>query len=434
VTILALFLLAYLFVAPDKGSLALTRGTAGAVRGLLGMGGSSRTAKKTAASTGRSGANGGRGASELKRSILDGWREGTASARQVREEGRDLWSRGTRVSGRVAGGTRNLVGGARTTIRNRRDRRNQTDVPDQDVSPIDVPTADPSPSADNDVHAGLKQHLDDSAEPAGPAGSPRQSDGELLFSSRNDDLGAVIGDPPPQPEPKASEMNEPGDQVVDDVPAAVAPEAEEPPADDRYYVWKSPDSGQFFMFDRMNLDEPLTAPTETDADLWAVFYNGRHALVTEHGFAATALTPFPAGSPASQTPGAAPATGNPTTSTTTRKETPMAIAGTELANIDEVDAEAKTALTAIETLIEALDEIKGWGGKLPERWAGTSWSTDGLDAAVSGVAEASAELQIPEGLMEKLALISAEVKKARTVGEVAAEARAKGDLSGFIPA
>jgi hypothetical protein len=431
VTILALFLLAYLFVAPDKGSLALTRGTAGAVRGLLGMGGSSRTAKKSAAAPkGR--------ARKLQRSIADGWREGTASARQVREEGRDLWSRGTRVSGRVAGGTHSLVVGARTTIRNRRDRRNQTGIPDQDVSPIDVPTADPAPSADDDVHAGLKQHLDDSGEPAAPgdlkaADLSGQQDGELLFSSKTDDLGAAIGDP----EQKAGEVDEPGDdEVVADVaPTPETPAAEEPPADERYYVWKSPESGQFFMFDRMNLDEPLAAPSKADADVWTTFYNGRHALVTEHGFAATPLTPFPAGSPAaSQTPVTAPATGNTTTSTTTRKETSMAIAGTELANVDEVDGEAAAALSAIEALIEAMGEIKGWGDKLPDRWAGTAWSTDGLDAAVAGVAESSSELKIPEALLEQLALVRTEAKNARTVGEAAAEARAKGDLSGFIPA
>jgi hypothetical protein len=137
----------------------------------------------------------------------------------------------------------------------------------------------------------------------------------------------------------------------------------------------------------------------------------------------------PSGAEATQTPTATAAAGNTNPSTTPRKETtPMAIAGTELGNLDEVDGEAKTALTAIEALTEALNEIKGWGGNLPDRWSGTAWSTDRLDTAISGVAEASSELKIPEALMEQLAEIGAAVAEARSVGEVAADCSTRGTV------
>ena len=410
-TLVAIFLLAYLFVAPDNGTLTATRGAGGAVRAALRL--PPRTRESGGSRSSRSSKKGG------SRSLLAGWREGVASARKTREDGRDLWSRGSRAGGRVYGGTRNLAGGIRTTVRNRRDRRHQGNTPTPDAPPVVVadPTVAPAAGDGDQVHADLDERPVDVVNERDDAPSP---DGQLLFSSKTDDLGAAIGDSA-VPEQKTGELDE-GNRVPDEASAAVSQVLEAPPADDRYYTWKSPVSGQSFVFDRMNLDEPTRATDERAAELTASFYNDRHRLATQNGEAAVALA---------ETPTAAPAMGNTHHHSTWKEATPMAIAGTELGNLDEVDGEAKAALNAIEALTEALNEIKGWGGNLPDRWSGTSWSTDGLDAAIVGVAEEAAELKIPEGLMERLTQIGAEVQKARAVGEVAAETGAKGDLSGF---
>jgi hypothetical protein len=402
--------------------------------------------------------------------MLAGWSEGVTAARQAREEGRDLWSRGSRVSGRIAGGTRNLVGGVRTTVRSRRDRRHQSSTPTPDASPIDVadPAAEPTVGNADQVYDGLDQHPDNPVGPGWPASFRRaasdrqtpasenndvpQQDGELLFSSKTDDLGAAIHDSGNSAQ-RTSELDEAVSNWASEEPPAAASEVleEAPVDDDRYYTWQSPDSGRLFVFDRMNLDEPMPATDGRAAETIASFYNGRHGLATQNGEAPVALAEAPGGGVAEEaavsvlapllaaqifpatpeTPTAAPAMGNTHSTTTWKEATPMAIAGTELGNLDEVDGEAKAALNAIEALTDALNEIKGWGGNLPDRWSGTSWSTDGLDAAIVGVAEEAAELKIPEGLMERLTQIGAEVQKARAVGEVAAETGAKGDLSGF---
>ncbi|TCC33850.1 hypothetical protein E0H75_42075 [Kribbella capetownensis] len=427
-TLVVILLVAYLFVAPDKATLTGTRGAAGALRAVLGMPPrpSRDRSKKGSASNSKS--NG-------RRPLLAGWCEGVTAARQAREEGRDLWSHGSRISGRAAGGTRNLVGGVRTTVRTRRDRRHHSSTPTPDTQPV---VADPTaePTRRDEVHERLDQHPDHPDWPAsfrraasGPQAAvsetdPKQ-DGELLFSSKTDDLGAAVGDSALQ-EQKTSES---ASEVL-----------EEPRVDDdRYYTWKNPETGNFFVFDRMNLDAPIRAQDKHEADFVASFYNSRNELATRNDLAPYALAePFmgssePADSAASQTPTAYPAMGNTDLNTITRKDTTaMSIAGTELATLDEVSGEVDAAKNAIEALIEALSEIKGWGGGLPDRWSGTSWSTDGLDASISAIAEAASELKGPEGLMEQLTAIGEEIAKARTVGEAAAEARAKGDLSGFL--
>jgi hypothetical protein len=426
VTIFAIILLAYLFVAPDKGTLAATRGTEGAFRAVLGMPPRQRRAAKGSspkASGGNKKANGPKGS----RSILDGWREGVASARVAREEGRDVWARTSRGAGKVAGGTRNVVGGIRTTVQNRRDRRNpgSSVEPDAQTTVIDpTTTTDPVTRNPDQTDDGTDRRPADAVK----EGDDTPQDGRLLFSSITDDLGAAIGGSA-QPQQKAGELDDVDDNQIPDLPVG-----EEPLADDRYYPWESPESGQYFVFDRLNLDEPMPCRNERDADLISGFYNDRHGLATQNGEAPAALAEIPESNSADQISSKTPQTptADPAAGDTTRKEpTPMSIAGTDLANLDEVDGEAKAALNAIEALTEALSEIKGWGGNLPDRWSGTSWGTDGLDSAIAGVAEAASELQIPEALLEHLAAIGQEIAKARTVGEAAAEVRAKGDLAAF---
>jgi hypothetical protein len=123
--ILAMFALAYLFVSPDKMSLAGTRGVFGAARGAL-TGRTPKTAKSAKPSP--------RG-----RAMLAGWREGVTSARERRESGRDLWTRGSRLAGRAAGGGASLARGINDAVQA---RRAQTDDPGLDgaTSPDAVPS------------------------------------------------------------------------------------------------------------------------------------------------------------------------------------------------------------------------------------------------------------------------------------------------------
>jgi hypothetical protein len=123
--ILAICVLAYFLVSPDKMSLAFSRGALGAGRGAI----TGRTPKATKDSK----------PSPRGRAILAGWREGVTAARERREAGRDLWSRGTRFGGRISGGTASLARGINDTIHARRD---QTDDPGLDgaASPDAVPS------------------------------------------------------------------------------------------------------------------------------------------------------------------------------------------------------------------------------------------------------------------------------------------------------
>ncbi|WP_433169900.1 hypothetical protein [Kribbella sp. CA-247076] len=114
--ILAVLAVMYLVAAPDRVSLALTRGLFGAARGAA-TGKTPKARKK----------------SPRQRAMFDGWREGVAAARTRRDAGRDLWSRGSRGAGRVAGGTASLARGIHGTVRA---RRNRADV-DQPSSSTD---------------------------------------------------------------------------------------------------------------------------------------------------------------------------------------------------------------------------------------------------------------------------------------------------------
>ncbi|MFD7161679.1 hypothetical protein ACFV9C_44340 [Kribbella sp. NPDC059898] len=121
--------LAYLFVSPDRFSLALSRGIFGAARGAA-TGKNPKTRKK----------------SPRERAIVDGWREGIAVARARREAGRDLWSRGSRGAGRVAGGTASLFHGVQGLVAARRARSSEqgSNAVDDTTPSTDSPDAGPS--------------------------------------------------------------------------------------------------------------------------------------------------------------------------------------------------------------------------------------------------------------------------------------------------
>lgn len=107
------------------------------------------------------------------------------------------------------------------------------------------------------------------------------------------------------------------------------------------------------------------------------------------------------------------------------------IARTELAGVDELASEVQAAVSTIEALSTAVADLKAWSGTLPDRWAGAAWSTERLDAAVQAVADAVAALQTPDEVLEQLLDLAAAITQARTVGEAAAAAGARGDLDAF---
>jgi hypothetical protein len=122
-------LLAYLLVSPDRFSLALSRGMFGAARGAA-TGKTPKTRKK----------------SPRARAMGTGWREGIAAARARREAGRDLWTRGSRGAGWVAGGTVSLARGIHGSIAARRARSSEESTAgvDDTTPSTDSPEAGPS--------------------------------------------------------------------------------------------------------------------------------------------------------------------------------------------------------------------------------------------------------------------------------------------------
>jgi hypothetical protein len=109
----------------------------------------------------------------------------------------------------------------------------------------------------------------------------------------------------------------------------------------------------------------------------------------------------------------------------------MTVGGTELANIDDVEGEARAIADAVESLNATIQELKTWAQALPDRWSGTDWGTRGLDDAIGGTAEAADALRGADALLEQLAAIQSECARARTVGESANEVDATGNLDAF---
>ncbi|MET7284177.1 hypothetical protein ABZS29_38445 [Kribbella sp. NPDC005582] len=104
---------------------------------------------------------------------------------------------------------------------------------------------------------------------------------------------------------------------------------------------------------------------------------------------------------------------------------------TELESLDGLTSEVRDVRAALADLTAALDEVASWSKTLPDRWAGTEGSTAGLDTAVRAIAEAAANLKLPQAVIEQLAVLEQEANRARVLGEAAADAGATGDFTGF---
>lgn len=320
-----LFLLAisYLVVAPDNGTLRVTRGVAGAVRaGMRGRptagGGGAGKGKSKGKSKGGSAPT-----TSRRRAMLDGWREGVTKAATARAEGRDSWSRASRTAGRLYGEAETLTGHARRYVDQRRARK---------------------------------------AAGAHRAGADRATDS----AGQGPDVvqGEVIG------------------EVVDDIAGHTKPSAGE------------------------------GARTNTDS-------------------AADDVVDLQ-----KSTAGTRPAVGETGDAGEVRgdKEMGVATAATELESLDAVDGEVSVIAASTEDASQWVTEIKNWAASLPERWAGTDWSTQDLDAAIAGVGEVAAVMTTLEPLLEQLAAVRAACAKARSLGEMAAEHGASGDVTKFKPA
>lgn len=104
---------------------------------------------------------------------------------------------------------------------------------------------------------------------------------------------------------------------------------------------------------------------------------------------------------------------------------------TELESLDAVEAEAKQASDMCQTLMEVLPAAKAWASGLADRWAGTSWGTRELDAAVAAASDAAEAIGDAEALAVAIAQIITSVERARVVGEAADEVGAKGDIEHY---
>lgn len=176
----------YFVVSPDRGSLALSRGLAGGVRGALST--SSSSSRSTGSSkkgktkkTKKGGKTPDSDATAAGPSRWDsataGWRQGVAAARQAREEGRDTWSRTSKAAGQIYGGTRTFADRARTAYRTKRATKKWTRPGTETDStaaadaagPTDSPAAavPPSPAVAGDTHPA-DEATDSSESPAAP--------------------------------------------------------------------------------------------------------------------------------------------------------------------------------------------------------------------------------------------------------------------------
>jgi hypothetical protein len=105
---------------------------------------------------------------------------------------------------------------------------------------------------------------------------------------------------------------------------------------------------------------------------------------------------------------------------------------TELENLEDLTREVREVRSAIETLDNVLSELVLWSQNLPARRSGTTWTTEGLDAAMAAMVETMTGLKIPAaGLLEQLSAIDDELTKARAIGEAASDAGAAGNLTAF---
>lgn len=428
--------LGYLFVSPDKRSLAFSRGVTGAARGAItGKSPKNRKTKK-------------RKTSPRRRAMLDGWREGITTARERREAGKDLWSRGTRASGRVYGGGASLVRGIKSTVDARRARHADQDTETTDSAPTDdiasaVVDQDGNtvtvqndqndqpvePSEPNDL-AGTKlcaeckevpvtdgeicgacqyrqklrnQHHDEQGKPNGPAETPdREIRKDVDWHSTDKYDPNAINPPTPQTD----------DDAVAGEPSA-APNRDDinlPPAASKPCGGCGGDLA------------PITGVTIDGVTGQSVVDLGCQGDCKQQ----YRLKWFPK-----------PTTSGPVigsdfhqSTTTPNGATPMSIAKTELNHIEDLAKEVKTVETAVAGVAEAWEILRKWGVDLPERYAAAGWGTAGLDAAVTTAAEMMSQFKFP-AVTEAMGNIQAKITEARGVGEIVNAHQARGNAEAF---
>jgi hypothetical protein len=353
--------LAYLLVSPDKMSLALSRGMFGASRGAL----TGRTPKTADAAK----------PSPRGRAMSAGWREGVAAARERREAGRDLWTRGTRFAGHVGGGTASLARGINSTIQARRGQAGDTEL-DGGTSPDAVPSR----------RGWTVPHL---------VRRPRTA-------ATSDASVAVV--------------DEAGNDVTGTCGRCGKPALVDSTTGATYRICLD-------CWEKENGDTTEAVPTPLGGDTQGSPTPGSDntgATVTEPQTKPTDLTP-------SQPPAINPA--NPSQPAT--NGVIVMPNQSELSTVDELANEMKTMENVFADLSEAIAKAKKWGANLPDRWAAANWGTKGLDRAVMDLSEEIAGIKLVP--LESFAGARSEIGKARTLGETADAIQARGKTEAFRP-
>lgn len=389
--------IAYIAVSPDKTSLAASRGFWGAARGFAKPG-------RTSSENGRPGAS--KGPRARWAGLLDGWRDGVRVARQQRANGKDLWSRGTYVAGRVYGGAGSIRAGVRRLKLDlgiwRANRAARKGGPTVEGFVVDEqPTTEQSRAEPNDEarHAPTD-------EPAARRQGPQEPMGD----------GPVYG-----PQPYTGPDNGFRHHIAD-------------PADnDRAYCGVDHPAPPFTVLVSLIGHEGCDACCPLCRRRAAEQANsGRHVVQGE--VIAIAPTKDLAADQAAE---GAPAEGAGAPSITTIKpamageENTMSINTTELESLDAVAAEVERAQQMCAALAETLEATKAWAQGLIDRWSGTNWGTDELDTGVAEAADAVSTLGDTEPLDVALRSISTAVHNARSLAEVADEVGAKGSIDAF---
>lgn len=192
-------LLAYLLVSPDRFSLALSRGAFGAARGAA-TGKTPKVRKK----------------SPRARAMGAGWREGIAAARARREGGRDLWTRGSRGAGWVAGGTASLARGIHGSIAARRARSSEQDSAGVDDTTPTTDSPDAGPSRRGWAIPRLVRR---------PRSAPTSDASGLVVDQDGNDVTPATGKGP-QPDPEEPKT---GPATADKTPEKTPEETSEEP-------------------------------------------------------------------------------------------------------------------------------------------------------------------------------------------------------------
>ena len=421
--------ISYLGAAPDKYTLAGTRGLAGAVKGFnsarrSGNGkkksGRGRPGSTSKADSSAGSSSGAPAASSPWRGALAGWHDGIQAARDRRSNGQDLWSRGTWLAGRIYGGGESMVMGVRgirpglAAWRNKRHAKAAGAVGDDHAE--EAPTSDEAeqPRAEQPRAEQPRAEQPRSDYPGGKARHPAYATlWAGVIADEADRLEALTGRPVGNGDVHATANPGPTNLLV---------------------------AGEKYRQELRKLGEPLP-----ELGVWNLIAHARARLGRTSRLTSdvtvTQVEDDPSASAAQPAEGGAPSEGEGAPITTiagvllagSTKENNMGMRVTELSNPDEVEAEVVEVEAALEAVVIGLRELSEWATHLPERWAGTEWSTAGLDAAIAGVPESFQILIQADTALEQFAVVRSEIGKARAAGEQLAEVGATGRVEGFQP-